>query len=1304
MRYNALLVVTCTFFSVVLSFYTLQIICSDVRSSLVHSDMKYILSFRQCLRSLSSRYFDLVLPYFKFYAKPSIKNLFNEHTKNNATNSPPDTLTALYLLENLDFHHSVDQLALQVLLRWAAGFHKEDVHKLLIAAAVSVFELFAVVSGAAHNSESSQLPFSASAVTYMLITARQMQLILSLNSNPATAKLFAAQQHLSPAVVALLGLTIRICMTFASLDYRYDITQKLLKYPPQFDFSSLGLHNSNSSANGTGGTDSADQVSARAAFHDQWLGKNPILTSDVGHLYFRDVDRPQAIAMLKSLPKGTFLLRPHEKQVAVVYLSFVTDSSGAVKHAIIRNDVGPTGEPNYRCGKVGPCATVEIALRSISKILPTSLVFDPTVVPSGPSSSSDTASAASLEDEKRTQLSSDEGSPEQVAKAKREKEELAYKVLVASTHFGSFAGDIPETPKPSPEAASAQEVLWDPNGEFWYSLPKLEVSMNGYRLPSLDANISRSPSASSDAPNDEYAFLKQYKSTDSQDNEGGGVGGGLEATGSKSPKGTSVDEVMTGSWENKDVTSINSSNLLETDIDPAWRMPLCDTSLGSLARGIAHMLAIKTVFKQITISFDNLSKLISSDSVIAVYLRYLVQLRYDGKIPHDMLFPSVDTKPSSVSATTSRGDHSGGGGGDRRGGRGGSSASKKKTAKIDLFPRSMISVLESFVAPLSIYLYTNERVVLNSLSPALPLDPTVFISQDFSMGESLMEQILHERIGVPLRHVKLPHAAVSHVSGSADLRPSSPMPSAGNSASSGSGSGKLEGGDDVVECIESADVIDWIKKHMDTEVLSTMLQSTSDEGVTAEHVLKWLWDKRVLQNIVIEGSGVYSAAKHNFFRYIDPWEVSVVRDQSSILTSSRLGRGWYGAVSAYSAVDMVESVVKHIRKENHDMDGGFVKLWESLRAEAWLVMSISTSHEQGEREAGGPAVTELTSSTLGASDPYHSCLARHLYRNALFERIGMPHRFVAVLQIDTFALKDLSPHKYISGVASTPIEVYAVARLVRTGGRKTETKALTDTLVTPARKIEANKQDVTSQPSEYSWREQGVLRFPLPDKVLAIGPFTEGGDKNIRQPPRKLQLSVYETRSFFSDQKLGELELPLSGLSDERPFRDWLPLSSEKGAAWFVHVQMQLRFVLMTKDEYRDSTIRSRKGHSKRVKSSDTPSGSKKSPSGFGGTSNPNTPRGSEGQMKKTNSFSKNSLSNEDHVRSSMSGPIAAPVMYSLDSIPMPPADSTGSMSGRDSSSPDSMQQSQNSSGPSRTSSPSSRKVENMNDLMSDFF
>jgi len=448
-------------------------------------------------------------------------------------------------------------------------------------------------------------------------------------------------------------------------------------------------------------------------------------------------------------------------------------------------------------------------------------------------------------------------------------------------------------------------------------------------------------------------------------------------------------------------------------------------------------------------------------------------------------------------------------------------------------------------------------------------------------------------------------------------------------------------GEHVVECIESGDVMDWIGKHADEATLQTIMHTKSGDVLKPEHVLKWLWDRRIVQNVVLEGTGVYTSKQH-FFRYIDPWEVSIVLDQSTVLSSARLGRGWYGPVSAYSAVSMVDTVSRYMRMKNNGSDGGFVRLWESLRAEAWLVMSISTAHEQGEREAGGPAITELTSSTLGASDPYHSCLARHLYRNALFSRLCMPHRFVAVLQIDTFALKDLAPQKFMSGVANTPIEVYAVLRLVRSGGRakSDNRKNLADTLVTPARKIEANKQLVTSQPSEYAWREQAVMRFPLPDRVLTIGPFAEGGERNMRQPPRKLQLSIYETRSFFSDTKIGELELPLSGLSDDRPFRDWLPLSSEKGAAWFVHIQMQLRFLLMTKDSYRDSTIRSSKGKSKKVKKVD----SERKGSILGSrTGSPMPAKSSSGRSP----LSASPLTTPDVDEKAPKVPVAAPVMYS---------------------------------------------------------
>jgi hypothetical protein len=573
------------------------------------------------------------------------------------------------------------------------------------------------------------------------------------------------------------------------------------------------------------------------------------------------------------------------------------------------------------------------------------------------------------------------------------------------------------------------------------------------------------------------------------------------------------------------------------------------------------MLSIKTIYKQLAGQLDDLKVLFGNDLLGEEYLRLVILIRFGFKLPIELLpyspsalttlvEPPVLKKQNSVE----RFKHSAN-----------MSPVKADSGKISQAMARLTSI-ESLLAPLAQFVSIFERIVMSGLCPALPLDPTAFISPDIAASEALMEQLLHEKIGVPLRHVKL--QSTGGVSGVGVVGTSHPALSSTSSGTSGS--------EHVVECMESGDAMDWICKHTDEATLQAIMHTKSGDVLKPEHVLKWLWDRRILQNIVLDISGVYTTRQH-FFRYIDPWEVSIVTDQSTVLSSARLGRGWYGPVSAFSATSLIDTVGRYMRLQNQGKDGGFMKLWESLRAEAWLVMSISTAHEQGEREAGGPIITELTSTALGASDPYHSCLARHLYRNALFSRLCMPHRFVAVLQVDTFALKDLSPQKFMAGVASTPIEVYAILRLVRSTGKwkaSEHRRTLADTIVTPARKIEPNKQLVASQPSEYAWREQAVMRFPLPDRVLSIGPFVEGGERNLRQPPRKLQIAVYETRSFFSDTKLGELELPLSVLSDDRPFRDWLPLSSEKGAAWFVHVQMQLRFLLMTKDSNRDSTIR----------------------------------------------------------------------------------------------------------------------------------
>lgn len=1072
------------------------------------------MSFRRCLRSLSSRYYNLL------------------ELKNAPKHSPaPDCKLALFLLESIELYQPNDCLVVRTLLCWTAGLHQDAV-KIILGAVVSVYEvlhLTGISTSEQTSSFSNQL--SNASMVYLIIMVRHLQLILSLNSSPITCSSFTVESRLSPALISLLAMTIRVALTFISLEFRYDITQKLLRYPPRFPT----FLTSDSSANDRGATE-----------YEVWLKQNPIGKSDPGHLYFRPLSRNDAIESLKGLPKGTFLIRPHENQEDVVFLSFVAGGTDVVRHAIIRNEGGITGQPQYRCGKVGPCATIDITLRSISKILPSSLNFNPNLVNGGPASFG-------------TNIFGNSNETTQSATLERVEENREN-----SQQYGSFTGDIPlSIPVVNPPKCQ-QDLAWDPNGEFWWDMfleeDEEDLAMQlSYRsqisAPEGDRelegiNLNSSPSARGESFMEAIAAMRENEKKR----------GVLEKTIGKAVDGDpDIGEDINGE-ELKNLKA-QLQCYEQKDIESRWSIPLASDSLGGLIRGVAHMLSIKTIYKQLTGQLDDLKLLLENDTFCDEILQQIISIRFAFKMPVELLpysssaknkmeQPPVLKKQNSIE----RFKHSAN-----------LSPEKSESGKI-VQARAKLSPVESMLAPLAHYVSNFERGIISGLCPPLPLDPTAFISPDIAASEALMEQILHEKIGVTLRHVKLQSAG--GVSGVGVVGTSHPAISSSSSGTSGS--------EHVVECMESGDVMDWICKHTDESTLQSIMRTKSGDTLKPEHVLKWLWDRRILQNIVLEVSGVYTTKQH-FFRYIDPWEVSIVTDQSTVLSSARLGRGWYGPVSAFSATSLIDTVGRYMRLQNQGKDGGFIKLWESLRAEAWLVMTISTTHEQGEREAGGPIITELTSSALGASDPYHSCLARHLYRNALFSRICMPHRFVAVLQVDTFALKDLSPQKFMAGVASAPIEVYAILRLVRSSGKwkaSEHRRTLADTIVTPARKIEPNKQLVTSQPSEYAWREQAVMRFPLPDRVLSIGPFVEGGERNLRQPPRKLQIAVYETRSFFSDTKLGELELPLSGLSDDRPFRDWLPLSNEKGAAWFVHVQMQLRFLLMTKDSNRDSTIR----------------------------------------------------------------------------------------------------------------------------------
>lgn len=64
--------------------------------------------------------------------------------------------------------------------------------------------------------------------------------------------------------------------------------------------------------------------------------------------------------LLQTQPMGTFLLRPHEGDPELLYLSFRGTADEGVKHAIIRKEKQEgIAECAYKCGKIGPSSSVE---------------------------------------------------------------------------------------------------------------------------------------------------------------------------------------------------------------------------------------------------------------------------------------------------------------------------------------------------------------------------------------------------------------------------------------------------------------------------------------------------------------------------------------------------------------------------------------------------------------------------------------------------------------------------------------------------------------------------------------------------------------------------------------------------------------------------------------------------------------------------------------------------------------------------------------------------------------------------------
>ena len=367
---------------------------------------------------------------------------------------------------------------------------------------------------------------------------------------------------------------------------------------------------------------------------------------------------------------------------------------------------------------------------------------------------------------------------------------------------------------------------------------------------------------------------------------------------------------------------------------------------------------------------------------------------------------------------------------------------------------------------------------------------------------------------------------------------------------------------------------------------SSSLLAEANVKELAERVLKWLCiQARVLRLHTRPPENSFQAAQV-FVRYADAWAVSVTSDEQ-LSGTLILGRHRYEPVTSESSQNtaifaqfMLDGMSATF-KGNEFSAAAFERLWEALRGEAWVVSSLATARPPGApfRKDSRPAL-------------YTDALSRHVYRNALFARMGIPNRFTAHITVDVFGLKDVALDAARDGraLAATPsLDLYMVARLAKEpaarGAPEGPTGGLSGKLFTEgtacasAHKAAAVRSTERRNYTEFAWRDQVCLSFALPEGLLTL-PSVEPGDHHTSTAhsarfttesanlanfthPTVFQISIFE-KSFFADTKLGDLELPLHCLSDENQFREWLPLSTsprpQKSSSWFVNVQAQLRF------------------------------------------------------------------------------------------------------------------------------------------------
>ena len=285
------------------------------------------------------------------------------------------------------------------------------------------------------------------------------------------------------------------------------------------------------------------------------------------------------------------------------------------------------------------------------------------------------------------------------------------------------------------------------------------------------------------------------------------------------------------------------------------------------------------------------------------------------------------------------------------------------------------------------------------------------------------------------------------------------------------------------------------------------------------------------------------------YRLVDPWEVEPLDSREAETRGASLGRSRLLEFSLSQVASCCEDELKSLG------DLPLLELWTALKGEASLTKSLATVLPPWERSAGGDLL--LRDGINTEPSLYENSIREHLYRNSLFERMKLPQRFMALIQVELLDLKNLT-----SPGGSLSLTVYSLLRLKRARSNAPLTsKARTLDSVSTA-PVKLTKTSGPNAPA--SWGSLVRFRYPLPENTDIEGRCHDRNCESLfKGPPSVIQLSVYE-KKFMSDSYLGGADIKLNGLSSGGQLEEWVPLKTEtQGINWFARVRLTLRFEIL---------------------------------------------------------------------------------------------------------------------------------------------